>query len=111
MVTQHFGRATVFHVFDVEPGAGWTLIETRTNSPSCTEDEATHDSLLAKAADLVADCDGIIAARIGPGAVRALYERNIETYRMHALIEEALQALSEELARVQTETDTEEVTP
>jgi predicted Fe-Mo cluster-binding NifX family protein len=110
MVTQHFGRATVFHIFDVEPGDGWTLLESRPNGPSCTDDEATHDSLLAKASDLVSDCDGIVAARIGPGAVRALYEHNVETYQMHALIEEALQALSEELARVQTKTEAEEVT-
>lgn len=109
MVTQHFGRATVFHVFAVEPGGGWELLESCTNDPSCVEEEQTHDSLLAAAADLIADCDGVIAARIGPGAVYALNQRDVETWAMHALIEEALQALSEELGQSAAPTTDEEV--
>jgi len=105
MVTQHFGRATVFHVFDVRAD-GWELLETRANDPSCkadTEGDA-HDSALAAAADLIADCDAVLAARIGPGAVRTLSDRGVEAYAMHALVEDALAALSEELARIEGET-------
>jgi predicted Fe-Mo cluster-binding NifX family protein len=104
MVTQHFGRATVFHVFDVR-GDGWELLETRVNDPACvgdTEGDA-HESMLAAAAELIADCEAVLAARIGPGAVRTLNDRGIETYAMHALVEDALAALSEEYARIDAE--------
>ena len=102
MVTQHFGRATVFHVFDVRTD-GWDLLESRPNDASCAGDGDHHDSLLARAADLLADCDAVIAARIGPGAVRALSDRGVDAYAMHALVEDALSALSEELARLEGE--------
>ena len=65
MVTQHFGRATVFHVFDRVDEA-WHLAESRENDPSCRpegEQSDAHDSLLAYSADLVADCDAVLAAR------------------------------------------------
>jgi predicted Fe-Mo cluster-binding NifX family protein len=103
MVTQHFGRATVFHIFDVRVD-GWELLESRENDASCSGEGDRHDSLLAQAADLVADCDAVLAARIGPGAVRALSDRGVDAYAMHALVEDALAALSEELARIDTET-------
>jgi nitrogen fixation protein NifB len=99
MVTQHFGRATVFHVFDRVDEA-WHLAESRENDPSCRpegEQSDAHDSLLAYSADLVADCDAVLAARIGPGAVQRLADRGVEAYAMHALIEEALSALAEEI--------------
>jgi nitrogen fixation protein NifB len=109
MVTQHFGRATVFHVFEREDGA-WSLVESRENDPSCRpegDQSDAHDSLLAYSADLVADCDAVIAARIGPGAVQRLNDRGVEAYAMHALIEEALGALAEELDKTPTQsTDT-----
>jgi len=99
MVTQHFGRATVFHVFERENG-DWRLLESREADPTCGPEgdgSDAHDSLLAHAAQLVADCDAVLAARIGPGAVRRLSEGGVEAYAMHALIEEALAALAEEL--------------
>ena len=105
MVTQHFGRATVFHVFE-RLGGEWTLIESREADPTCGplgEGAEQHDSLLAYAADLVSDCDAVVAARVGPGAVRALTDRGVEVYAMHALIEDALSALAEELERLEAE--------
>jgi predicted Fe-Mo cluster-binding NifX family protein len=102
MVTQHFGRATVFHVFDVRPD-GWQFLESRVNDASCAGDGDRHDSLLARSADLLSDCDAVLAARIGPGAVRSLSERGVEAYAMHALVEDALSALSEELARLEAQ--------
>ena len=80
MVTQHFGRATVFHVFE-RLGGEWTLIESREADPTCGplgEGAEQHDSLLA-------------------------YDRGVEVYAMHALIEDALSALAEELERLEAE--------
>jgi predicted Fe-Mo cluster-binding NifX family protein len=109
MVTQHFGRATVFHVFEREDGA-WRLAESRVNDPSCRpegDQSDEHDSLLAYSANLVADCDAVLAARIGPGAVQRLNDRGVEAYAMHALIEDALAALAEELDKAPAQgTDT-----
>jgi nitrogen fixation protein NifX len=99
MVTQHFGRATVFQIFERAQGE-WVFVESRASDPTCApEGEASesHDSLLAYAADLIADCDAVLAARIGPGAVQRLADREFETYAMHALIEDALAALGKEL--------------
>lgn len=101
MVTQHFGRASVFHVFE-RSGDGWVLLESRENDPSCAGDGNDHESLLAFSAETLADCDGMLAARMGPGAVRVLNDRGIDTYAMHALIEDALTALAEELDRQDT---------
>lgn len=101
MVTQHFGRATVFHVFDRLEGE-WVLAESRVSDPTCGPEgdaAASHDSLLAYAADLVSDCDAVLAARIGPGAVQRLSERGVEAYAMHALIDDALAALGEAIEK------------
>lgn len=101
MVTQHFGRATVFHIFE-RLGTTWRLAESRDSDPSCRPEgdaAADHESQLALAADLISDCDAVVAARVGPGAVRTLDGRGIEVYAMHALIEDALSALGEQLDR------------
>jgi predicted Fe-Mo cluster-binding NifX family protein len=77
MVTQHFGRATVFHIFERAQGE-WVLVESRASAPTCTPEgdaSESHDSLLAYAANLVSDCDAVLAARIGPGAVQRLADR------------------------------------
>jgi predicted Fe-Mo cluster-binding NifX family protein len=113
MVTQHFGRATVFHVFERD-GGEWRLVESRESDPTCTpegDSAETHDSQLARSADLVADCDSVLAARIGPGAVQRLNDRGVEAYAMHALIEDALSALAQELdGAANTQTTGEPVT-
>ena len=106
MVTQHFGRATLFHIYEVADGA-WTLLESRRNDPACVSDDVSHDSMLSSSVDLVSDCDGVIAARIGPGAVREISARGLDAYAMHAFVEDAVRSLAEELAGTPPTDDSE----
>lgn len=71
----HFGYAETFHIFDidVDPPA---LLEIRANVPHC-DDDGGDQSRLARAADLLVDCDAVLASAIGPCAREALSARDI----------------------------------
>lgn len=98
-VNEHFGRAQQFLIFDLNP-AGNQFLELRKNEPSCRSkqvDEVKHLSTI----DLLADCQGVLVARIGSGAEAVLNQKGIKAYVIPDFIEEALKQL---LSLIQNET-------
>jgi len=96
-VHQHFGRATHFQIYDLNGdggGSGFGFVETRENEPSCLPDswereEESHERVV----HLLADCQVVLAARIGPGARDVLQRCGLKVYETPMAIDEALKRL------------------
>src|SRR6266542_1611062 len=87
-VNEHFGRARRFMIYLLSAG-GWEHLENRENRPSCAGHEH-NDDLLEKAADLIADCGGIVIAQIGPTAFDLLISRRVLPFVLDGTVDEAL---------------------
>jgi len=74
-VNAHLGYAEYFTIYDIS-GESPRRIEKRANDPHCSDDGGDHDRL-DRAADLLADCVAVVAAKIGPCARDALFVRGI----------------------------------
>lgn len=90
-IDSHFGRVEQFLVFLVMEN-GYRYLETRENVPACSG--VSHDdNRLDDSAALIADCQGVIASQIGPGAVDVLLGRRILPFAMSGTIDEGLRVL------------------
>ncbi len=90
-VNEHFGRARQFLIFDLNQ-AGYQFLELRKNEPSCRS-EQTDEVKHLPTIDLLADCKGVLVARIGPGAEAVLNQKRIKVYVIPDFIDEALKQL------------------
>jgi predicted Fe-Mo cluster-binding NifX family protein len=90
-VNEHFGRAQQFLIFDLTPG-GYQFLELRKNEPSCRSDQ-TDEVKHLPTIDLLEDCQGVLVARIGPGAEAVLNQKGIQVYVILDFIDEALKQL------------------
>jgi predicted Fe-Mo cluster-binding NifX family protein len=90
-INEHFGRAASFLVYQLHD-QGWKLLESREISPACSGGEHSDDAL-ERAARAIADCRGVVAARIGPGAIDALITHRILAFNMEGSIDAALEIL------------------
>jgi len=96
-VDQHFGQTPDFLIFEIKENRDFEFIEVRKNippydDPNLLED---HDNALAKSADLISDCDVVLASQIGHGAVKILLSCKIQPYAVsNLLIENALKKLA-----------------
>jgi nitrogen fixation protein NifX len=92
-VQQHFGRARQFLICEIE-GEDATVVEVRANTPACgtadLEDGGHGEDQMSRSVELVADCDAVIAARIGPSAVERLAARGVRAFIYPDTIERAL---------------------
>jgi predicted Fe-Mo cluster-binding NifX family protein len=69
-VNRHFGRATEFHIYEIN-GRRTHFVEVRNLSALC--DTLEHDwELLAQIAGQLTDCAVILTAQIGPPVLRRL---------------------------------------
>ena len=95
-VHQHFGHATRFWVYEVSP-AGAALVDVRDNDPSCgsVEQPEAH----ARTLDRLADCDALVIACIGPGALRLVEARGLTCYETEDLVASALAELALDVRR------------
>lgn len=90
-VNAHFGRAHSFYIYRLQENTV-DFLEVRDNTPSCSGQRHSDDALDETAGNL-ADCRGVVAAQIGPGAIDALIRHRILAFTMNGPIAEALQAL------------------
>lgn len=92
-VQQHFGRASRFLICEIE-GEDATVVEVRENTPACgtaDPDDGGHgEDQMTRSVDLVADCDAVIVARIGPSATERLAARGVRAFIYPDTIERAL---------------------
>ena len=91
-VDVHFGRAENFAVYDADDQGGIHLAEYRKTRAPC-QGGSHQDADLAAAAELLADCDYIIAAKAGPGAQAALAERGIQVCELPGDLLDAIDRL------------------
>ena len=90
-VNEHFGRTQVFRIFRLHD-EGHEFLETRQNTPPCSG-HAHDDQALARTAEALSDCRGVVAAQIGPGAIDALLMHRIMAFTLPGSIDEAIAAL------------------
>jgi len=91
-VDLHFGRARDFLIYRMHDD-GYEYLETRVNDAPRSGD-FHDDNDLDQAAVLLSDCRGVIAARIGPGAIDALIYRRILAFTLPGTIDMAFQTLA-----------------
>ncbi|BCS54126.1 NifB/NifX family molybdenum-iron cluster-binding protein [Geobacter sp. SVR] len=90
-VDAHFGRADSFDIYQLR-GSESRLLETRQVSPPCSGHQHDADAL-ARTAAALADCRGVVAAQIGPGAIDALINHRIMAFALPGPISEAIETL------------------
>jgi predicted Fe-Mo cluster-binding NifX family protein len=90
-VFQHFGRAEVFHIVDID-GDSYAFAETRHTEKACREgghDESRFDAIL----DLLWDCEAVVTGKIGPGAAEHLLRRGMRVFEGPGVIENVIGAI------------------
>lgn len=92
-VNDHFGRAKQFLVFDIN-GSEYRFLGLRQNTPSCNL-EGMEEDRHSKTIELLADCQAVLVAGIGPGAERYLSEHGIKALVIPDFIDEALKQTAE----------------
>ena len=100
-INQHFGRAEHFYIFalnETEKGS-FRYLERRSSPRICFQQQ--HDeNMLESVAGLLADCQVVLASRIGPGARRALAAKKILALEAPEFIGEALHTLGHSAHRI-----------
>ncbi|MDR0867820.1 MAG: hypothetical protein LBP75_05000 [Planctomycetota bacterium] len=93
VVDECFGRARYYRIYALA-AAGYQPAEVR-ESPRPCRDGAHEEDNFAAALSMVADCQMVVAGRIGPEAVRRLEERGIFAAVVALPLEKVLQRLFE----------------
>ena len=95
-VTEHFGFATQFQIWDFS-GATPKLIESRRNLPACgaNRDDGGAPDPMDVSVGLVSDCGAVVVARIGECAVNRLNALGILAFETEDTIGTALRELAE----------------
>jgi predicted Fe-Mo cluster-binding NifX family protein len=92
-ITEHFGYAREFQIWDVS-GPAPRLVTTRRNAPACgAERHPGRESPMDTSVALVADCQAVVAARIGECAVERLTALGILAFESDDQVATALQEL------------------
>lgn len=93
VINQHFGRATAFHIADIDDEKKTVkFIETRECAPACN-DFSHSQKHLNEIAELLSDCRAVFVARIGTGAQQTLKDYGIQGIEMPYFIEDVTDAL------------------
>jgi predicted Fe-Mo cluster-binding NifX family protein len=88
-INEHFGRAQTVYVIDVDDDGAEIAREARPGMGACLCDgNGDHD--VHGYVENLNDCAYVLAARIGPGVVRALNARNISAFELSGDIDAAI---------------------
>ncbi len=94
MVDEHFARCGRFVIVEAE-GDGWRTAEVRLLPPANAAGTHNADDF-ARTADLLADCDAVFVARIGPYAAELLLQRGLRVFETPGAVEFILKQLKAE---------------
>jgi predicted Fe-Mo cluster-binding NifX family protein len=92
-VSEHFGQATRFEIWEVRPD-GWRLLETRVNRPACGAGCDRADELMDASVASVADCRAVVVARIGECALNRLDTLGILAFETNDPVEATVRQLA-----------------
>jgi predicted Fe-Mo cluster-binding NifX family protein len=85
VVNEHFGRAKLFHIFEIEVN-NYRYLETR-NVNSCCNNEGHSDAAFDKVIEVIKDCIAIVVAKIGDGASLYMGEKGFTVFEAPYLID------------------------
>ncbi|WP_370674674.1 NifB/NifX family molybdenum-iron cluster-binding protein [Pleomorphomonas sp. PLEO] len=93
-VSEHFGHATRFEIWEVGP-AGSRFLETRNNRPACGSGcgdraEAVMDASVA----LIADCKAVVVSRLGECAINRLTKLGILAFETDDTVDDTVRQLA-----------------
>ncbi|MFV0529539.1 MAG: nitrogenase cofactor biosynthesis protein NifB [Lachnospiraceae bacterium] len=92
LVDQHFGHCTAFYIYDYdETGEGAVLVEKREVEKYCNGPGEAHGRKLSKLLEMLSDCEGVLAMRIGAHVEDRMKEAGLTVYKTYAPIAAALQ--------------------
>lgn len=91
-VDQHFGRSESFLIVDVDSDGTFQEIEQRFVVPICNGGSHNADNM-KRGVEALLDCNFVLAARIGPGAVSELQDHGIAAFEMPGPVAESLKRL------------------
>jgi len=94
VINEHFGRAREFYIIDLAPDGTYSLIEKRTVTPLCANDEHTREGLYNSIVAL-RDCTAVLVSRIGMAAKKALEQNRISVFEQPDYIDSALSKLAQ----------------
>jgi nitrogen fixation protein NifB len=94
-VTEHFGYASQFQIWDLAGGPP-RLLEIRRNLPACGADRSVERrDPMDVSVDLVADCRAVVVAKIGECGVNRLTELGILAFETDDPVETAVRELAD----------------
>ena len=92
-VSEHFGHATRFEIWEVSP-EGARLVETRVNRPACGVGADRADELMDASVAAVADCRAVVVARLGECAINRLDKLGILAFETDDPVDATVRQLS-----------------
>ena len=92
VINQHFGRADLFAIYDIDLNDDITLVETRKVIPICQN--GNHDNQeMEENIKCLSDCKYVLVSRIGQRARVLLEQDGIIPIEIPGFIEESIQKL------------------
>ncbi len=101
-VSEHFGHATRFEIWEVGP-AGARHVESRVNRPSCGVGSDRADELMDASVAAVADCRAVVVARLGECAINRLDKLGILAFETEDTVDETVRQLGQYAALFERE--------
>lgn len=92
VINQHYGRASLFGIYDVLQNNTIHLAETREAIPVCQAGYHDNQRMLESARCLL-DCKYVLVSRIGKSAAALLEQEGIIPMELPGIIEESVQKL------------------
>jgi predicted Fe-Mo cluster-binding NifX family protein len=92
-VSEHFGHATRFEIWEVRP-EGSRLVETRVNRPPCGSGDERADEMMDASVAAVADCRAVVVARIGECALTRLDKLGILAFETEDPVDATVRQLA-----------------
>lgn len=93
-VSEHFGHATRFEIWEVSP-AGSRFLESRNNRPACDSgcgDRA--DAVMDASVALIADCRAVVVSRLGECAINRLARLGILAFETDDTVDDTVRQLA-----------------
>jgi predicted Fe-Mo cluster-binding NifX family protein len=92
-VSEHFGHATRFEIWEVRP-EGSRLVETRINRPPCDSGSDRADQMMDASVAAVADCRAVVVARLGDCALTRLDKLGILAFETDDRVDATVRQLA-----------------
>ncbi len=92
VVNQHYGRASLFRIYDVLSNNTIQLVEIREVVPVCQGGSHDNDRLKKNIEHLL-DCNYVLVSRIGQEAATLVEQEGIIPMELPGIIEESVQKL------------------